>query len=141
MLPFLSPCPVVACFLCSISKFKSFPHTHSSPTSTPTWVTSISICQPFWLKTGKKIMGSRWRKLKLALGLDSCVHIPRACDDSSTATTRFPGDVSPTVVSPAGDTSGYRPFTPTPLSSTGIHLTPKSQPQYHNSRPTRSTQI
>ncbi|KAG4958353.1 hypothetical protein JHK82_035042 [Glycine max] len=69
-------------------------------------------------------MGSRWRKLKLALGLDSCVHIPRACDDSSTATTRFPGDVSPTVVSPAGDTSGYRPFTPTP-SSFGLWL-PKS---------------
>ena len=30
---------------------------------------------------------------------------------------------------------------PTPLPSTGIQWTPKSQPQYHNCRPARSTQI
>ncbi|KAK7312581.1 hypothetical protein VNO77_36537 [Canavalia gladiata] len=71
-------------------------------------------------------MGSKWRKLKLALGLDSCVHIPRALDDSSAA-ARFSGATSPTVVSPAGDTSGYRPTTPTP-SSSGLRL-PKSGPK------------
>ncbi|XP_047167285.1 E3 ubiquitin-protein ligase WAV3 [Vigna umbellata] len=71
-------------------------------------------------------MGSKWRKLKLALGLDSCVHIPRTFDDSS-ATGRFSGSVSPSVVSPAGDTSGYRPSTPTP-SSSGLRL-PKSGPK------------
>ncbi|KAK7341859.1 hypothetical protein VNO80_24800 [Phaseolus coccineus] len=71
-------------------------------------------------------MGSKWRKLKLALGLDTCVHIPRTFDDS-TATARFSGSVSPTVVSPAGDTSSYRPSTPTP-SSSGLRL-PKSGPK------------
>ncbi|WVZ02850.1 hypothetical protein V8G54_023656 [Vigna mungo] len=71
-------------------------------------------------------MGSKWRKLKLALGLDSCVHIPRTFDDSH-ATGRFSGSVSPSVVSPAGDTSGYRPSTPTP-SSSGLRL-PKSGPK------------
>lgn len=71
-------------------------------------------------------MGSKWRKLKLALGLDSCVHIPRHFDDSSPA-GRFSGGVSPTVFSPAGDTSGYRPATPTP-SSSGLRL-PKSGPK------------
>ncbi|KAK7404751.1 hypothetical protein VNO78_05707 [Psophocarpus tetragonolobus] len=72
-------------------------------------------------------MGTKWRKLKLALGLDSCVHIPRPFDDSSAASTRFSGVVSPTVVSPAGDSSGYRPSTPTP-SSSGLRL-PKSGPK------------
>lgn len=71
-------------------------------------------------------MGSKWRKLKLALGLDTCVHIPRTFDDS-TASARFSGSVSPTVVSPAGDTSSYRPSTPTP-SSSGLRL-PKSGPK------------
>ncbi|KAK7341854.1 hypothetical protein VNO80_24794 [Phaseolus coccineus] len=60
--------------------------------------------------------GSKWRKLKLAPGLDTCVHIPRTFDDS-TATARFSGSVSPTVVSPAVDTSNYLPSTPTPSSS------------------------
>ncbi|KAK7262288.1 hypothetical protein RJT34_29854 [Clitoria ternatea] len=71
-------------------------------------------------------MGSKWRKLKLALGLDSCVHIPRALDDSSAA-TRFSSSTTSTVVSPAGDTSGYRPSTPTP-SSSGLRLS-KSGPK------------
>ncbi|KAL2328591.1 hypothetical protein Fmac_022018 [Flemingia macrophylla] len=71
-------------------------------------------------------MGTKWRKLKLALGLDSCVHIPRAFDDSSAA-ARFSGGVSPTGVSPTGDTTGYRPSTPTP-SSSGLRL-PKSGPK------------
>ncbi|RDX57737.1 hypothetical protein CR513_62998 [Mucuna pruriens] len=69
-------------------------------------------------------MGSKWRKLKLALGLDSCVHIPRPFDDSS---ARFSDGVSPPLVSPAGDTSSYRPSTPTP-SSSGLRL-PKSGPK------------
>uniref|UniRef100_K7LQF2 Uncharacterized protein n=1 Tax=Glycine max TaxID=3847 RepID=K7LQF2_SOYBN len=72
-------------------------------------------------------MGSKWTKLKLALGLDSCVHIPRSFDNSSSAATRFSGGVSPTVVSPAGDSSSYRPSTPTP-SSSGLRL-PKSGPK------------
>nr|KYP68550.1 hypothetical protein KK1_022181 [Cajanus cajan] len=75
-------------------------------------------------------MGSKWRKLKLVLGLDSCVHIPRAFDDSSSsssAAARFSGGISPAVVSPPGDTSGYRPSTPTP-SSSGLRL-PKSGPK------------
>ncbi|XP_061346547.1 E3 ubiquitin-protein ligase WAV3-like [Gastrolobium bilobum] len=63
-------------------------------------------------------MGSKWRKMKLALGLDSCVHIPRALDDSSSplnsTAARFSGDVS-------GDTSGYHSSTPTP-SSSGLRL-------------------
>ncbi|KAG5009612.1 hypothetical protein JHK82_018233 [Glycine max] len=61
-------------------------------------------------------MGNKWRKLKLALGLDSCVHTPRAFDDSSAATASVSSGVSPTIISSACNTSGYRPSIPTPLS-------------------------
>jgi len=61
-------------------------------------------------------MGNKWRKLKLALGLDSCVHTPRAFDDSSAATASVSSGVSPTIISSTCNTSGYRPSIPTPLS-------------------------
>ncbi|XP_019413968.1 PREDICTED: uncharacterized protein LOC109325836 isoform X1 [Lupinus angustifolius] len=67
-------------------------------------------------------MASQWRKVKLAFGLNTCVHIPTDFDDSSSSlnstTARFSATASSSaVVSPAGDTSGYFPTTPTPSSS------------------------
>ncbi|KAI9075081.1 hypothetical protein K1719_042929 [Acacia pycnantha] len=70
-------------------------------------------------------MGSKWRKLKLALGLNLCVHVPRDIDDSSpsqNSTARFIGSYSPSDVSPSGDSSGYRSTTPT-TSSSALRLT------------------
>ncbi|KAK7257691.1 hypothetical protein RIF29_31848 [Crotalaria pallida] len=76
-------------------------------------------------------MGSQWRKMKLALGFNTCVHIPRGFDDSSSslssAPARFSGSYSSSVLSSADDNSGYRPSTPTP-SSSGLRL-PKSGPK------------
>ncbi|OIW08412.1 hypothetical protein TanjilG_03088 [Lupinus angustifolius] len=37
------------------------------------------------LKADKNEMGSQWRKVKLALGFNTCVHIPRDFDDSSSS--------------------------------------------------------
>ncbi|CAL0329070.1 unnamed protein product [Lupinus luteus] len=67
-------------------------------------------------------MASQWRKVKLAFGLNTWVHIPTDFDDSSSSlnstAARFSITTSPSaVVSPAGDTSGYCPTTPTPSSS------------------------
>ncbi|CAL0304070.1 unnamed protein product [Lupinus luteus] len=73
-------------------------------------------------------MGSQWRKVKLALGFNTCVHIPRDFDDSSSslnsAPERFSGSISSSdVVTPAGDRrSTSRP------SSSGLRL-PKSGPK------------
>ncbi|AES88560.1 putative chromatin regulator PHD family [Medicago truncatula] len=64
-------------------------------------------------------MGSKWRKVKLALGLNSCVHIPQPLDDSSAA--RFSGATSSAASSLAGDTSGYSPSIQSP-SSSGFRL-------------------
>ncbi|XP_045827920.1 E3 ubiquitin-protein ligase WAV3 [Trifolium pratense] len=61
-------------------------------------------------------MSSKWRKVKLALGLNSCVHIPTPLDDSSSslnnAAARFSGSISS-----SGDTSGYSQSTRSPSSS------------------------
>ncbi|KAE9620568.1 hypothetical protein Lal_00018929 [Lupinus albus] len=67
-------------------------------------------------------MGSQWRKVKLAFGLNTCVHIPTDLYDFSSSLNSTPARFSVTtsssaVVSPAGDTSGYCPTTPTPSSS------------------------
>ncbi|KAE9616692.1 hypothetical protein Lal_00034910 [Lupinus albus] len=77
-------------------------------------------------------MGSQWRKVKLALGFNNCVHIPRNFDDSSSslnsAPERFSDSISSSaVISPTGDSSGYRQSTPRP-SSSGLRL-PKSGPK------------
>jgi hypothetical protein len=59
---------------------------------------------------------SKWRKVKLALGLNSCVHIPTPLDDSSSslnnASARFSG-----AISSSGDISGYSQSTRSPSSS------------------------
>ena len=67
-------------------------------------------------------MGSKWKKVKLALGLNLCVFVPRTLDDSP------PSDVSverlsdATLLSPANWATGSsRPTTPTP-SSHGLKL-------------------
>ncbi|KAI9087455.1 hypothetical protein K1719_030595 [Acacia pycnantha] len=70
-------------------------------------------------------MGSKWRKLKLALGLNLCVHVPRDIDDSSpsqNSTARFIGSYSPSDVSPSGDSSSHCSTTSTP-SSFALQLT------------------
>ncbi|KAF7805609.1 E3 ubiquitin-protein ligase WAV3-like [Senna tora] len=71
-------------------------------------------------------MGSKWRKLKLALGFNMCVYVPRDIDDSSSSLNpppRFTDASSLSDVSP----SVHRPTTPT-RSSSGLWLT-KSQPK------------
>ncbi|XP_028808005.1 E3 ubiquitin-protein ligase WAV3 [Neltuma alba] len=70
-------------------------------------------------------MGSKWRKLKVALGLNMCVHVPRDIDDSSpslNSAARFINSRSPSDASPSGDSSGHGPTTLTP-SSSGLRLT------------------
>lgn len=65
-------------------------------------------------------MGSTWRKAKVALGLNLCVHVPRTLDDDEEeeeSAGRL-SDAAAEATSPAG--SGYRalmPMTPTPTSS------------------------
>ncbi|CAK9174854.1 unnamed protein product [Ilex paraguariensis] len=61
-------------------------------------------------------MGSKWRKAKLALGLNLCAYVPRAVDDSPPPSERLSDAalLSPSV-SPA------MPMTPTP-SSRGLRL-------------------
>ncbi|KAI4334378.1 hypothetical protein L6164_019078 [Bauhinia variegata] len=69
-------------------------------------------------------MESKWRKVKLALGLNMCVYVPRAIDDSSASIksgARFSDASSLSNVSLDGDSSNYRPTTPTP-SSSGLRL-------------------
>ncbi|KAI9077153.1 hypothetical protein K1719_040975 [Acacia pycnantha] len=69
-------------------------------------------------------MGSKWRKMKLALGMNMCVYVPRALDDSSlslNSAARLSDAHSRSSVSPADHTSGYHPMTPTP-SSSGLRL-------------------
>ena len=65
-------------------------------------------------------MGSKWRKVKLALGLNSCVHIPQPLDDDSSA-ARFSGATSSAASSLAGDNSGYSQSIRSP-SSSGFRL-------------------
>ncbi|KAJ1409230.1 Zinc finger, RING-type [Sesbania bispinosa] len=64
-------------------------------------------------------MGSKWKKVKLAIGLNMCIQVPKTMDHSpsspSSATT-FSDHVSP-----SSNASGYRPTTPTP-SSSGLRL-------------------
>ncbi|GAV62657.1 zf-RING_2 domain-containing protein/VWA_3 domain-containing protein [Cephalotus follicularis] len=68
-------------------------------------------------------MGSKWRKVKLALGLNMCMYVPhQSLDESSSCsatstTARFSDAVS---LSPQGndlDAHDFRPTTPTPSSS------------------------
>ncbi|KAJ7947834.1 Zinc finger C3HC4-type RING finger family protein [Quillaja saponaria] len=76
-------------------------------------------------------MGSKWRKVKLALGLNMCVYAPRASEDPSPSinvAARVSDASSPSSVdSPAPTSSICRPTTLTP-SSSGIRLS-KSGPK------------
>ncbi|CAN0909230.1 E3 ubiquitin-protein ligase WAV3 [Linum grandiflorum] len=67
-------------------------------------------------------MGSKWRKVKLALGMNLCVYVPRTLDGDSDspppAPTERVSDVA--LLSPAG-WEDVRPMTPTP-SSHGLKL-------------------
>ncbi|XP_058780139.1 E3 ubiquitin-protein ligase WAV3-like [Vicia villosa] len=65
-------------------------------------------------------MDSKWRKLKLALGLNSCLHLPKTTDHPSPSLTNLSGRVSN-----SGDLSGHRPSTPTP-SSSGLRVSTSS---------------
>ncbi|KAI6685809.1 hypothetical protein NL676_031722 [Syzygium grande] len=80
-------------------------------------------------------MGSKWRKLKLSLSLNTaCLYVPRALDDpppppspASASAARRLSDAADDL-SPAGRSSFFRrPRTPTP-SSSGLRL-PKSSPK------------
>ncbi|KAI5575270.1 hypothetical protein BDE02_10G200000 [Populus trichocarpa] len=62
-------------------------------------------------------MGSKWRKAKLALGLNLCVYVPRTLDDSAAPSSERLSDAA--LLSPKNWDS--RPMTPTP-SSHGLRL-------------------
>ncbi|KAJ7981017.1 Zinc finger C3HC4-type RING finger family protein [Quillaja saponaria] len=76
-------------------------------------------------------MGSKWRKVKLALGMNMCVYVPRASEDPSPSinvTERFSdASLASSLDSPLATSSICRPTTPTP-SSSGLRL-PKSGPK------------
>ncbi|XP_061376716.1 E3 ubiquitin-protein ligase WAV3-like [Gastrolobium bilobum] len=59
-------------------------------------------------------MGSKWRKMKLAFGINMCVQVPKTIEHSSSSPNS-----APTVsdhVSQSGEASGHRTTTPTPSS-------------------------
>ncbi|KAJ6322972.1 hypothetical protein OIU77_012743, partial [Salix suchowensis] len=58
-------------------------------------------------------MGSKWRKAKLALGLNLCVYVPRTLDDSAAPSSERLSDAA--LLSPTNWDS--RPMTPTPSSN------------------------
>ncbi|KAG5376415.1 hypothetical protein IGI04_041011 [Brassica rapa subsp. trilocularis] len=60
-------------------------------------------------------MGSKWRKAKLALGLNLCLYVPKTLDESSSLSRRSNDAVSLSPVTVP------RPTTPTP-SSSGLRL-------------------
>ncbi|XP_015583843.1 E3 ubiquitin-protein ligase WAV3 [Ricinus communis] len=59
-------------------------------------------------------MGSKWRKAKLALGLNLCVYVPRTLEDSPPQTQSSERLSDAALLSPANWDS--RPMTPTPSS-------------------------
>ncbi|CAK9138728.1 unnamed protein product [Ilex paraguariensis] len=73
-------------------------------------------------------MGSKWRKAKLALGLNTCLYVPRTLEDSSSPVAESAGRLSASVLlSPTISSSSARnsdcqmPTTPMP-SSSGLQL-------------------
>lgn len=87
-------------------------------------------------------MGSKWRKAKLALGLNTCLYIPKTLEDSpatATASTvaggRFSDAVSlsPTTPNRNSDCHVDMPTTPTP-SSSGLRM-----PKHHTSKSSKVT--
>jgi hypothetical protein len=72
-------------------------------------------------------MGSKWRKVKLALGINTCLYVPPTLEDSSPATASA-ARLSDALSTAPGHGSDFRPTTPTP-SSSGLRLSltgPKS---------------
>ncbi|XP_010483723.1 PREDICTED: uncharacterized protein LOC104762178 isoform X1 [Camelina sativa] len=65
-------------------------------------------------------MGSRWRKAKLALGLNLCLYVPKTLEDSSSSSSSSPLRRSDDAVS-LSPVMVPRPTTPTP-SSSGLRL-------------------
>ncbi|KAF8403077.1 hypothetical protein HHK36_011171 [Tetracentron sinense] len=69
-------------------------------------------------------MGSKWRKAKLALGLNLCVYVPRTLEEASPsvdAAGRFSDAASLSPASRRSDSLPVMPTTPTP-SSSGLRL-------------------
>lgn len=71
-------------------------------------------------------MGSKWRKAKLALGLNMCLYVPKTLEDSPAVAPsggRFSDAVSlsPTTPHRNSDCHVDMPTTPTP-SSSGLRL-------------------
>lgn len=79
----------------------------------------------FYVEEVKK-MGSKWRKAKLALGLNMCLYVPKTLEDSPAVAPsggRFSDAVSlsPTTPHRNSDCHVDMPTTPTP-SSSGLRL-------------------
>ncbi|KAK4356366.1 hypothetical protein RND71_025337 [Anisodus tanguticus] len=82
-------------------------------------------------------MGSKWRKAKLALGLNMCLYVPKTLEDSPAAEAggSFSDAVSlsPTTPPRNSDCHVDMPTTPTP-SSSGLRL-----PKQHSSKSSKNT--
>ncbi|OMO70994.1 hypothetical protein COLO4_28412 [Corchorus olitorius] len=86
-------------------------------------------------------MGSKWRKAKLALGLNLCAYLPRTSDDdySSLPSTERLSDAA--LLSPSNwdNMASSRPMTPVP-SSHGLRLSKSlSRSSSKSSKKTRDT--
>ncbi|KAJ1425939.1 Zinc finger, RING-type [Sesbania bispinosa] len=75
----------------------------------------LVFCEPFWTK-----MGSKWKKVKLAIGLNMCIQVPKN-HGSFPFVPQLRHHIFRPAFSPSGNASGYRPTTPTP-SSSGLRL-------------------
>lgn len=70
------------------------------------------------------VMASAWRKAKIALGLNLCIHVPRTLDDASPSddtTGRFSDAATSSPASTGSATRRSRPMTPA-TSASGLRL-------------------
>ncbi|KAG4384648.1 hypothetical protein AAZX31_13G306100 [Glycine max] len=66
-------------------------------------------------------MGSKWRKVKLAIGINMCVQVPKTIEHSSSSSITSAKAFSDRV-SPSADASGHRSVTSTNSSASGLRL-------------------
>ena len=66
-------------------------------------------------------MGSKWRKARIALGLNLCVYLPKTLEDSSPSSVDSEERLSDAALLSPANLGSSRPTTPTP-SSYGLKL-------------------
>ncbi|KAK7324928.1 hypothetical protein VNO77_28880 [Canavalia gladiata] len=66
-------------------------------------------------------MGSKWRRVKLAIGINTCVQVPKTLELDHSSSSFTSATAVSNHVSPSADASGYRSITST-TSSSGLRL-------------------